>query len=117
MQFLIRYEVATLLRSLSTAMNMPTAQLLRRFVGLESPIVSPGAQPAQAAARGGTLRTRQGSLPVGLRLRKVFKGQERRAAVEHHGIRLEGEKRGFLSPSLAAAAVTGYNTNGWGFWD
>ncbi len=23
----------------------------------------------------------------------------------------------FLSPSLAAVAVTGYNTNGWSFWD
>ncbi len=117
MQIVVSDEVGTVLRSLSTAMNMTIDQLLRRFVGLESPIVSPGAQPAQAAARGGTLRTREGSLPVGLRLRKVFKGQERRAAVEHHGIRLEGENRVFLSPSLAAVAVTGYNTNGWVFWD
>src|SRR5260370_11554053 len=99
MQIVVSDEVGTVLRSLSTAMNMTTDQLLRRFVGLESPIVSPGAQPAQAAARGGTLRTREGSLPVGLRLRKGFKGQERRAAGAHHRVRLERGDPVFLSPS------------------
>src|SRR5258708_18995087 len=104
MQIVVSDEVGTVLRSLSTAMNMTIDQLLRRFVGLESPTVSPGAQPAQAAARGGTLKARDGSLPVGLRLRNVFKGQERRGGVEHHGVRLEGEYRVFPSPSLPAVA-------------
>jgi hypothetical protein len=115
-QIVVSDEVGTVLRSLSTAMNMTIDQLLRRFIGLERPTISPVPPPAQAAG-GGTLRTREGSLPVGLRLRKVFKGQERRATVERHGIRIEGENRVFLSPSLAAVKVTGYNTNGWLFWD
>ena len=116
MQIVVSDEVGTVLRSLSTVMNMTIDQLLRRFVGLDGPTVSPVAPPAQAAG-GRSLRTREGSLPAGLRLRKVFKGQERRATVEQHGIRLEGENRVFLSPSLAAVAVTGYNTNGWVFWE
>jgi hypothetical protein len=116
MQIVVSDEVGTVLRSLSTALNMTIDQLLRRFVGLERPPVSPGALPSQSAG-GGTLRTREGSLPVGLRLRKVFKGQEHRASIERHGIRVEGIDGLFLSPSLAAVAVTGYNTNGWVFWD
>src|SRR5258708_35479779 len=98
-------------------MNMTSDELVRRFVGLDHPTVSPMAHQTAQAAGGRSIRTREGSLPVGLRLRKVFKGQERRATVEQHGIRIEGENRVFLSPSLAAVAVTGYNTNGWVFWD
>ncbi|SRR6266478_434655 len=116
MQIVVSDELGTVLRSLSTAMNMTIDQLLRRFVGLERPTAPPEAPPVQVAG-GRSLRTREGSLPVGLRLRKVFKGQERCATVEQHGIRIEGENRVFLSPSLAAMAVTGYNTNGWVFWD
>src|SRR6266478_6255769 len=66
---------------------------------------------AQIRRLGAPNRSSGGSARAGSR------GQERCATVEQHGIRIEGENRVFLSPSLAAMAVTGYNTNGWVFWD
>lgn len=116
MQIVVSDEVGAVLRSLSTALDMTIDQLLRRFVGLDRPSVSPKTSPSQGTGNG-SFRTREASLPVGLRLRKVFKGQERRATVGQDGIRVEGIDSLFLSPSLAAVAVTGYNTNGWAFWD
>jgi hypothetical protein len=116
MQIVVSDEVGAILRSLSTALDMTVDQLLRRFVGLERPPV-PSTALASRATGNGSFRTRESSLPVGLRLRKVFKGQERLAAVGQDGIRVQGIDSLFLSPSLAAVAVTGYNTNGWAFWD
>src|SRR5713226_989084 len=117
MQIIVSDQVGLLLRTLSKLTNMTNDQIILKALKLDG--LNLGEQPkvSPPAADGATFKTREASLPVGLRLRKVFKGQERRAAVEQHGIRLEGENRVFLSPSLAAVAVTGYNTNGWTFWD
>jgi len=119
MQIIVSEQVGLLLRTLSKLTNMTNDQIILKALKLDGlnlgePANSP---PSPAAGDGATFRTREASLPVGMRLRKVFKGQERGATVEQHGIRIEGENRVFLSPSLAAVAVTGYNTNGWTFWD
>jgi hypothetical protein len=37
--------------------------------------------------------------------------------VEPAGIKVEGIDKFFMSPSMAGIAVTGYNTNGWAFWE
>lgn len=119
MQIIVSEQVGLLLRTLAKLTNMTNDQIILKALKLDGLNLGEPPKPLPSAVTpdGTSFRTREASLPVGLRLRKVFKGQERRATVEQHGIRIEGENRVFLSPSLAAVAVTGYNTNGWVFWE
>ena len=112
-------KVGLLLRTLSRLTNMTTDDIILKALKLDGFDAGEPSAPSPPAAPGadGFLRTREAALPVGLRLRKVFKGQERRAAVSQDGICVEGVGGVFQSPSKAAVAVTGYNTNGWTFWD
>jgi|SRR6267378_1516241 len=64
------------------------------------------------------LRTQEGVLlPNGLRLRKRYKGKLYEGSVKGNTIRLEGFEKEFYSPSVAGIEVTGYNVNGWRFWE
>jgi hypothetical protein len=117
MQIVVSDQTALLLKTLSRLTNMSVEQVILKALKLDQLNLGEPAKVSPPAADGAAFRTREASLPVGLRLRKLFKGQERRATVDQHGICIEGENRVFLSPSLAAVAVTGYNTNGWSFWD
>src|SRR5258708_1990987 len=118
MQIVVSDQTGLLLRTLSRLTNMSVEQVILKALKLDQ--LNLGEQHAKASSAspdGASFRTREASLAVGLRLRKVFKGQERLAAGGQDGIRVEGINGVFLSPSLAAVAVTGYNTNGWLFWD
>jgi hypothetical protein len=110
-----------LLQNLAKAANVSEDQLLLQLISNTLIPNQPSAgetKPSTPPMRGGSLRIRgEASLPAGLRLRKIFKGQERRAAVERDGIRVEGMNGLAFSPSIAAVGVTGYNTNGWTFWE
>lgn len=53
-------------------------------------------------------------LPVGTQLRRKYKGQEYVATVQLNGLELNGKLHNSLS--AAGYAVTGYNLNGWDFW-
>lgn len=54
-------------------------------------------------------------LPVGTRLRKRLKGEEYVATVQQDGLEFEGQLHNSLSS--AGTAITGYNLNGWAFWE
>lgn len=112
-------KVGLLLRTLSKATHMTIDEIILKALKLDSLNLGepPVPSPLTTSAGDGFLRTREAPLPVGLRLRKVFKGQERHATVDQDGIRVNGAGGVYQSPSLAAVAVTGYNTNGWTFWD
>jgi hypothetical protein len=93
--------------------------LLRRLLRLTPTGSNSLPEPELATAHANhAFRTREGvRLLWGLQLRKVFKGKEYFAEVEPAGIRVDGIDKVFMSPSLARIAVTGYNTNGWVFWE
>lgn len=55
------------------------------------------------------------SFPVGLQLRKEFKGQLFTAIVVKNGILVDGLET-YDSPSAAAIAVAKVSVNGWRFW-
>jgi len=110
-------QVGNEVRRISRLLNVTEDDFLRHLLQLPaSASALPQAQVATAHGNNG-FRSREGVLPVGLRLRKVFKGQEYRATVQQDGIHVDGFSKVFLSPSLAGVAVTGYNTNGWVFWE
>lgn len=119
MQINVSDKVGLLLRTLSKLTNMTSDEIILKALKLDSLDLGEPSVPPPPAAPGadGIFRTREAPLSVGLRLRKVFKGQERHAAVSQEGICVEGVGGVFQSPSKAAVAVTGYNTNGWTFWD
>src|SRR5712692_8481183 len=118
MQIIVSEQVGLLLRTLSKLTNMTNDQIILKALKLDGLNLGEPPRPMPSpAANGAFFRAREAMLPVGLRLRKVFKGQEHRATVGQDGIRVEGINSLFMSPSLAAVAVTGYNTNGWVFWD
>lgn len=54
-------------------------------------------------------------IPNNTELKAIHKGVEYRAIVKNGRI-VVGEDR-FLSPSMAARKITGYNINGWHFWE
>lgn len=118
MRIEVSHQVGTEIRRISGLLKVTEDDLLRRLLQMPSgprePLPTPQAATPQA---NGGFRTREGVLPVGLRLRKVFKGKEYTAVVERDGIHVAGIAQVFLSPSLAGVAVTGYNTNGWVFWE
>jgi len=112
-------KVGLLLRTVARLTNKTIDEVILKALNFENLDLGEPSKPLSpnAAATDGIFRTREAALSVGLRLRKIFKGQERHAVVEQDGIRVEGISGMFQSPSLAAVAVTGYNTNGWLFWD
>jgi hypothetical protein len=112
-------KVGLLLKTLSRLSNKTVDEVILKALNLENIDLGETSSPSApvASTNDGIFRTREAELSVGLRLRKVFKGQERNARIEQNGIRVEGIGSVFQSPSLAAVAVTGYNTNGWTFWD
>ena len=123
MQIEVSERTGVLVGTLSKLANMSEDQLILQSISMALKLDQLGLgeskpKPPSLTNGGGSLRIRgEASLPVGLRLRKVFKGQERRATVERDGIRVEGLNGLAFSPSLAAVSVTGYNTNGWVFWE
>ena len=122
MQIEVSDKTGLLLQTLSKLANISEDQMISQLISKalkldELGLIAHRPKPQMSLNGGGSLRTREASLPMGLRLRKVFKGQERRARVERDGIHVEQENGLFFSPSLAAVAVTGYNTNGWVFWE
>ena len=73
--------------------------------------------PAVSSGSSG-LRTQEGVLLAdGLRLRKRYKGTLYEGVVNGGVICLNGFDKEFHSPSVAGIAVTGYNVNGWRFWE
>ena|SRR5713226_587269 len=74
--------------------------------------------PVGGGDESGGLRTQEGALlPNGLKLRKRYKGKVYEGEVKGDVIRLDGFEKQFNSPSVAGIAVTGYNVNGWRFWE
>lgn len=111
--------VAAELKRIAEMLNVSVDAFLRRLLRLSA--TEPDSLPESqipTAHGNNSFRTREGvKLPWSLQLRKVFKGKEYRARVEPAGIRVDGIDKFFLSPSMAGIAVTGYNTNGWAFWE
>lgn len=62
------------------------------------------------------LITSQGDrIPNNTKLRATYKRKQYHAIVKNGSI-VTGEDR-FFSPSMAAKKITGYNVNGWRFWE
>jgi hypothetical protein len=96
MQIVVSDQTGLLLRTLSRLTNMSIEQMILKALKLDQLNLGepPSALPATA---NGVFRTREALLPVGLRLRKFFKGQEHRATVGQDGIRVQGINGVFLS--------------------
>lgn len=118
MKIEVSEQVGCEIRRISKLLNIGEDGLLRRLLQMPSGPTDPlpTRETATPQTNGG-FRTREGVLPIGLRLRKVYKGKEYTADVGRDGIHVAGIPQVFLSPSLAGVAVTGYNTNGWVFWE
>jgi len=119
-------EVYTEVERLCQMFGVSEDTLVRRLLKLpeKSAAASSGSKgslpsvEAPTSSKSNQYWTRDGDrLAVGLELRKHFKGKEYRARVTHDGILVDGFSVYFTSPSLAAMAITNYNTNGWHFWE
>lgn len=115
----ISEDVGAELKRIASMFNVSEDLVLRRLLRLPTAESSSLPEPQAAAPhQNNSYRTGEGvGLPLNLQLRKVFKGKEYQARVEAAGIRVDGIDKLFTSPSLAGVAVTGYNTNGWVFWE
>lgn len=75
------------------------------------------ARPTGASNGKQGLVTRYCVLPAGLKLRLRASGQEFRGVVVDGGIRVDGLKKLFKSPSGAAREALGYHIDGWAHWE
>lgn len=70
----------------------------------------------EAGFKGADLVTRLGDrIPNNTELRAPYKKVEYRSIVKNGNMIVNGKK--FKSPSMAARSITGYNINGWHFWE
>jgi hypothetical protein len=90
--------------------------VLRRLLGLVPQKSTDSKQPAESSMRdSGGMQLDGIFLPAGTELRKRYKGILHSAHVESGSIVLNGKR--FQSPSMAGIEVTGYNVNGYRFWE
>jgi hypothetical protein len=75
----------------------------------------PAKAPAPAAVNGeGAWEVKGVLFPAGTKFRGKYKGEWHPAHVEAGALVLNGQR--FTSPSPAAGAITGNQTDGWKFW-
>ena len=86
--------------------------VLREVFGL--PPRKAGAAAASVSSAPGDWVTKGVRFPAGSEFRAAYKGQTYLARAEGGALVLNGKR--YDSPSAAAIAITGSNTNGWRFW-
>lgn len=89
--------------------------ILKRCVGLEANKINLRSLEQNGNDEGSLHLEDSVILPSGTKLRKKYKGTFYFADVRDAKIWVNGKS--FASPSMAAIVITGYNVNGWIFWE
>jgi hypothetical protein len=124
MQIDVDFEVFKALTALRNNENHSYNDVIREVLGLDSIVepeshLSPFSAAADALARPFGFQgfsSRGIHLPDGTLLRARYKNREFRARIEQ-GSWIDADGRQHMSPSAAAAAITGTNVNGLRFWE